>query len=112
MFEDAADGSLQTNVFIFCKFGRGMQGNRREVILIVGMLFITISLVAYLGFLYGIIASLLIYFGVKFYVGLQKKKLAELAEKTLTYVCNVCENKFMGKECNKCGSTNKRVIYD
>ena len=89
-----------------------MQGNRREIILIVGMLFITISLVAYLGYMYGIIASLLIYFGVKFYVGMQKKRLTELAENALTYVCNVCQNKFVGKECTKCGSTNKRVIYD
>ncbi|MFQ5969051.1 MAG: hypothetical protein ACE5J2_00950 [Nitrososphaerales archaeon] len=89
-----------------------MQGNRREILLIVGMIFITISLVAYLGFLYGIVASLLIYFGVKFYVGWQKKRLLELREKTLTFVCNLCGNKFTGSECSKCGSTSKRVVSD
>jgi hypothetical protein len=89
-----------------------LQGNRREIILIVGMILITISLVAYLGFLYGVIASLLIYFGVKFYVGWQRKRLQGMAEKTLTYVCYMCENKFTGKECPRCGSTNKRVVFD
>lgn len=103
--------SIQT-LLSFTSLRDILKGSRREIILIVGMVLITISLVAYLGFLYGVIASLLIYFGVKFYVGWQRKRLQGVAEKTLTYVCYACENKFTGRECPRCGSTNKRVVFD
>ena len=76
------------------------------------MLFITVSLVYYLGYIYGIIASLLIYFGIRVFVGRQIKKFKELAEKTLTYICEDCGHKFAGKECPKCGSARKRAEFD
>lgn len=83
-----------------------MPSNRREVLLIVGMILIAISLVYYLDLIFGLALSAAIYIGVKFYVRWKKTKLG-----MVTYVCNACGNKFTGNECSKCGSTNKKAMF-
>ena len=72
---------------------------KREIILIVGILFFMIGLIPFMAPIYAIIISILIYFGIKVFVG-RRKKLIE--QKIGEGLCAVCGEKIIDKKCPSC----------
>ena len=73
---------------------------RRSILLIVGILFLLIGLIgAGLPPIYAIIISVVIYVGIKIFVGRRKKMIAESVGEGL---CLKCGEKVVDKKCPNC----------
>tara|TARA_B100000029_G_scaffold214574_1_gene212503 strand:- start:107 stop:355 length:249 start_codon:yes stop_codon:yes gene_type:complete len=73
---------------------------RREVLLILGILFLLIGLIgAQLPPIYAIIISTVIYVGIKIFVGRRKKMIAESVGEG---ICIKCGEKVVNKKCPNC----------
>ncbi len=73
---------------------------RRSILLIVGILFLLIGLIgAGLPPIYAIIISIVIYVGIKIFVGRRKKMIAESVGEG---ICVKCGEKVVNKKCPNC----------
>ena len=79
-----------------------MSFNRREIILVVGIICIMIGIMGIgLPMIYAIIIAVSIYFGIKVYSGRKKKAILANAPEGL---CAICGEKIVDKKCPNCDS--------
>jgi hypothetical protein len=72
---------------------------KREIILIAGILLFMIGLIPFMQPIYAIIISIMIYFGIKVFVGRRKKLIAN---KIGDGLCVACGEKIIDKKCPRC----------
>jgi disulfide bond formation protein DsbB len=77
---------------------------RRDIILIVGLLLFMIGLIPFMAPIYAALIVIGIYFGIKFYVGNKRKSIEkELGEG----ICAECGSKIFNQKCPNCDSVNE-----
>jgi len=74
---------------------------RRDIILIVGLLLVMLALIQYLGPAYSAIIVIALYFGIKIYVG---KKRQLIQRDVGEGICMECGSKIINKKCTNCDS--------
>jgi len=74
---------------------------RRDIILIVGLILVMLALIQYLGPAYSAIIVIGLYFGIKIYVG---KKRQLIQRDVGEGICMECGSKIINKRCTKCDS--------
>jgi len=72
---------------------------RRDIILIVGLILIMLALIQYLGPAYSAIIVIGLYFGIKIYVG---KKRQLIQRDVGEGICMECGSKIINKKCTNC----------
>tara|TARA_B100000470_G_C19645236_1_gene326175 strand:- start:406 stop:654 length:249 start_codon:yes stop_codon:yes gene_type:complete len=78
---------------------------RREILLIIGILFLLIGLLGVqLPLIYAIIISTVIYVGIKIFVGRRKKMIAESVGEG---ICVKCGEKVTNKKCPNCDAKSQ-----
>ena len=78
-----------------------MNFERRDIILIVGLILIMLALIQYLGPAYSAIIVIGLYFGIKIYVG---KKRQLIQRDVGEGICMECGSKIINKKCINCDS--------
>jgi hypothetical protein len=74
---------------------------RRDIILIVGLILVMLALIQYLGPAYSAIIVIGLYFGIKIYVG----KKRQLIQRDIGEgICMECGSKIINKICTNCDS--------
>jgi Flp pilus assembly protein TadB len=77
---------------------------KRDIILIVGLLLFMIGLIPFMAPIYAALIVIVIYFGIKFYVGNRRKAIKkELGEG----MCAECGSKISDQKCPNCDSVNE-----
>ena len=76
-----------------------MKFERRDLILIAGLILVMLGLIQYLGPAYSAIIVIGLYFGIKIYVG-RKRKLIE--RDVGEGICMECGSKIVNKRCPNC----------
>ena len=78
-----------------------MNFERRDIILIVGLILVMLALIQYLGPAYSAITVIGLYFGIKIYVG---KKRQLIQRDVGEGICMECGSKIINKKCTNCDS--------
>ena len=78
-----------------------MNFERRDIILIVGLILVMLALIQYLGPAYSAIIVIGLYFGIKIYVG---KKRQLIQRDVGEGICMECGSKIINKQCTNCDS--------
>ena len=78
-----------------------MNFERRDIILIVGLILVMVALIQYLGPAYSAIIVIGLYFGIKIYVG---KKRQLIQRDVGEGICMECGSKIINKKCTNCDS--------
>ena len=81
---------------------------KREIILIAGVLLLMIGLMSLLAPIYAVIIAILAYFAIKVYVGRKKRQIQREIGKE--GICAVCGGKVTGGKCPNCDSKNKEQM--
>ena len=76
-----------------------MKFERRDIILIAGLILVMLGLIQYLGPAYSAIIVIGLYFGVKIYVG---KKRQLIQQDVGEGICMECGSKITNKQCPNC----------
>ena len=76
-----------------------MKFERRDLILIAGLILVMLGLIQYLGPAYSAIIVIGLYFGVKIYVG---KKRQLIQQDVGEGICMECGSKITDKKCPNC----------
>jgi uncharacterized membrane protein len=79
---------------------------KREIVLIVGILFLMIGMLAMFP-MYGwetIVIAIAIYFGVRVFVGRRKKQIQKAVGEG---VCAVCGQRIVNNKCPQCDTKNQ-----
>jgi len=77
---------------------------KRELILIAGIILFMIGLIPFMQPIYAVIIAVLLYFGIKLFVGRRKKNLEK---KFGEGYCVDCGEKIINKKCPKCEKSSK-----
>ena len=80
-----------------------MAFEKREIILIVGILFLMIGMMPFIAPIYAVIIAAVIYFGVRVFVGRRKKQIQKSIGEG---VCAVCGQKIIENKCPQCDKPN------
>ncbi|MFL2906661.1 MAG: hypothetical protein ACJZ2C_04040 [Nitrosopumilus sp.] len=81
-----------------------MNFERRDIILIVGLILVMLALIQYLGPAYSAIIVIGLYFGIKIYVG----KKRQLIQRDIGEgICMECGSKIINKKCTNCDSAEE-----
>jgi hypothetical protein len=72
---------------------------KREILLILGVLFLMIGLMPFLAPLYAIIIAIVAYFGIKVFVGRRKKQIQKAIGEGM---CAVCGARIIQNKCPNC----------
>ena len=81
-----------------------MNFERRDIILIVGLILVMLALIQYLGPAYSAIIVIGLYFGIKIYVG----KKRQLIQRDIGEgICMDCGSKIIKKKCTNCDSAEE-----
>ena len=72
---------------------------RRDILLIVGLLLFMIGLTPFMGLLYAVIIVVIMYFGIKVYVGKRKQSIERDVGEG---ICMECGSKVLNKKCPNC----------
>ena len=78
-----------------------MNFERRDIILIVGLILVMLALIQYLGPAYSAIIVIGLYFGIKIYVA---KKRQLIQRDVGEGICMECGSKIINKKCTNCDS--------
>ena len=78
-----------------------MTFEKRDIILIAGVFLFMIGLLPFMSPFYAVIISILMYFGIKVFVG-RRKKIVE--QKVGEGICMHCGEKIINKKCPNCDS--------
>ena len=81
-----------------------MKFERRDLILIAGLILVMLALIQYLGPVYSAIIVIGLYFGVKIYVG-KKRQLIE--QDVGEGICMECGSKIVNKLCSNCDASEE-----
>ena len=76
-----------------------MNFERRDIILIVGLLLVMIALIQYLGPAYSAIIVIGLYFGIKIYVGKKRQLIQRDIGEGISMECG---SKIINKKCTNC----------
>jgi hypothetical protein len=77
---------------------------KRDIILIVGLLLFMIGLIPFMAPLYAALIVIALYFGIKFYVGRRRKSIEkEIGEG----ICADCGSKISNQKCPNCDAINE-----
>jgi len=71
---------------------------KREIILIVGILFLMIGMMSFIAPIYAVTIAIIIYFGVRVFVGRRKRQI----QKSIGGVCAVCGQRTIKNKCPTC----------
>jgi hypothetical protein len=77
---------------------------RRDLILIAGLILVMLGLIQYLGPAYSAIIVIALYFGIKVYVG---KKRQLIQQDVGEGICMECGSKVVDKKCPNCDNLNE-----
>ena len=81
-----------------------MNFERRDIILIIGLILVMLALIQYLGPAYSAIIVIGLYFGIKIYVG----KKRQLIQRDIGEgICMECGSKIINKKCTNCDSAEE-----
>lgn len=72
---------------------------RRDIVLIVGLLFFMIGLLPFMAPVYAVIIVLGMYFGIKVYVGKRRQQIENDVGKG---ICMECGSRILDEKCPKC----------
>jgi hypothetical protein len=81
-----------------------MKFERRDLILIAGLILVMLALIQYLGPAYSAIIVIGLYFAVKIYVG-KKRQLIE--QDVGEGICMECGSKIVNKMCSNCDKSEE-----
>jgi hypothetical protein len=81
-----------------------MKFERRDIILIAGLILVMLGLIQYLGPAFSAIIVIGLYFGVKIYVG-KKRQLIE--HDVGEGICMECGSKIIHQRCSNCDSNQE-----
>ena len=81
-----------------------MKFERRDIILIAGLILVMLGLIQYLGPAYSAIIVIGLYFGIKIYV-VKKRQLIE--HDVGEGICMECGSKIIHKRCSNCDSNQE-----
>ena len=81
-----------------------MKFERRDIILIAGLILVMLGLIQYLGPAYSAIIVIGLYFGVKIYVG---KKRQLIQQDVGDGICMECGAKITNKKCPNCDAKSR-----
>ena len=76
-----------------------MKFERRDIILIAGLILVMLGLIQYLGPAYSAIIVIGLYFGVKIYVGMKRQLIQQDVGEG---ICMECGSKIVNKTCPNC----------
>ena len=77
---------------------------KREIVLIVAILFIMIGMLPFIAPVYAVIIATVIYFGVRMFVGRRKKQIQKAMGEGM---CAVCGQRIVNNKCPQCDSKNQ-----
>ena len=80
-----------------------MAFEKREIILIVGILFLMIGMIPFIAPIYAVIIAVVIYFGVRVFVGRRKRQIQKSIGEG---VCAICGQKIIENKCPQCDKPN------
>jgi len=72
---------------------------RRDILLIVGLLLFMIGLTPFMGLFYAVLIVTIMYFGIKVYVGKRKQSIERDVGEG---ICMECGSKIINKKCPNC----------
>jgi hypothetical protein len=78
--------------------------DKRDVILIVGLLLFMVGLTPFTGLALAMIIVIIMYFGIKLYV---KKRTQSIENEIGEGICMECGSKVLDKKCPKCDYTQE-----
>ena len=81
-----------------------MNFERRDIILIVGLILVMLALIQYLGPAYSAIIVIGLYFGIKIYVGKKRQLIQRYIGEG---ICMECGSKIINKKCTNCDSAEE-----
>ena len=76
-----------------------MKFERRDIILIAGLILVMLGISQFLGLVYSAIIAIGLYFGIKIYVA---KKNQSIQEDVGEGICMECGSKIIDKKCSNC----------
>jgi phosphate/sulfate permease len=76
-----------------------MKFEKREILLIVGVLFLMIGMMSVLAPIYALVIAILVYFGIKVFVGRKKRQIQKEIGQG---ICAVCGGKISDGKCPRC----------
>ena len=80
-----------------------MKFEKRDIILIFAVLFVMIGLIPFMAPIYAVIIAILVYFGVKVFVGRRRKIILE---KLGEGICANCGEKITNNKCPTCDKSS------
>ena len=81
-----------------------MKFERRDIVLIVGLILFMIGLMPFMMPIYAVIIVTLMYFGIKFYVGKRRKSIIDEVGEG---ICMECGSKIQNKKCPNCDNSSE-----
>jgi hypothetical protein len=72
---------------------------KREILLILGVLFLMIGLLLFLPLIYAIIIAIVTYFGIRVFVGRRKKQIQKAVGEGM---CAICGARIIQNKCPNC----------
>lgn len=81
-----------------------MKFEKREILLIVGILFIMIGVMAlpHMNLIYAVVIAFLLYFAIRVFIGRRKRQIQKEVGQG---ICAVCGTKAIDGKCPKCDTT-------
>lgn len=80
-----------------------MKFEKRDILLIIGLLLFMVGLIPFMAPLYAAIIVVLMYVGIKVYVGTQRRHISRDVGEGL---CMECGSKIIDKKCPNCDRTD------
>lgn len=81
-----------------------MNFEKRDIILIVGLLLFMVGLIPFMAPIYAALIVVVLYFGIKFYIGNKRKSIErEIGEG----ICVDCGSKIHDQKCPNCDSVDE-----
>ena len=77
---------------------------KREIVLIIGILFLMIGMLPFIAPIYAVVISIAIYFGVRVFVGRRKKQIQKAMGEG---VCAVCGQRIVNNKCQQCDAKDQ-----
>jgi hypothetical protein len=75
---------------------------KREIVLIVGVLFLMIGMMPFIAPVYAVLIAIGVYFGMRVFVGRRKKQMQKALGEG---ICVVCGAKVANNKCPNCDKT-------
>jgi phosphate/sulfate permease len=75
---------------------------KREILLILGVLFLMVGLLLFLAPIYAIMVAIVVYFGIRVFVGRRKKQIQKAIGEG---VCVHCGERIIHNKCPNCDET-------